>query len=410
MNRAQTAKSIFALAFVCLCIGLLWSRFAISLGMILFLIAGLISLMNGSALKQFSSNWAYIATTAIFFIFLISGIWSEDTDYFLNRMRIKLPFLFLPFAFSLTPKLSPKDIQKMMLFFIALVFTSILWSLFQFSLNAETYIDNYGKGQILPTPIHHIRYSILISAAVLFGIYLLSAKFERLIRHQDKIIVLILCAFITYQHFLAVRSGLMTLYVVLLCTLFYIGRKKKYRQKALIASAVGLVLIFLAAMFVPTIKNKVNYMRYSLEQFRKKDNIRDLSDSRRLASIYAGVELTQNNPLLGVGIGDIMNETDKYLEQHYPDLTKLELLPHNQYILTSASTGLPGLLIFLVCCLVPLIFKNAFEDILVLGTHGILLSSYLVEHTIESQIGVAAYIFLLLFSIKVFYSVKQAHA
>jgi O-antigen ligase len=206
--------------------------------------------------------------------------------------------------------------------------------------------------------------------------------------------------FIIYLHVLAVRSGIMTLYVALGCLLIIYIKEKGNKLLAAGITVSSILLIFLATQYVPTIKNKIGYMQYSLEKFAKNENIRELSDSRRLGSIFAGLELTRKNPLLGVGIGDIMDETNAYLAKHYPDLTDLELLPHNQYILAGATLGIIGLLIFVLFSLMPLFYLNGYNDYFLLASQFMFFASFMVEHTIESQIGVALYIFITLMAMK----------
>lgn len=400
MKDYINSKNIFILAFAGLIIGLLYSRFLISLSMVLFLIGALAKGDLMTEIKCFFSNKYFIAVTMIFFIFLVTGLWSENTDYFLNRMRIKLPFLFLPFAFHASARLTYKDYRNLILVFITVIAISILWSLFQFSLDFSHYVDIYKKGQILPTPIHHIRYSILVTISILFGIYLLQNKNFKINTIVRNSLIAVVVIMIMYQHLLAVRSGLMTLYIVFAATIVLWSFKKQNRKHALTMLIMAIVLAGVSVKYVPTVKNKIGYMRYSLEKFKNKDNIRHLSDSRRLGSIYAGLSLMQQHPMLGVGIGDIMDETNNYLEEHYPALTELELLPHNQFILTGASCGILLMLVFIMVCLLPLLYAKGYSDLLVLGTHLIFLSSFMVEHTLESQIGVAAYSFIVLFVMK----------
>ncbi len=403
-------ENLFQFAFVCLSIGLLYSRFLISIGMLLFLVAGVSNYQQSGKLIGFINNRYYLSVTIIFFLFLISGLWSEDTDYFLNRMRIKLPFLFLPFAFYLSPRLSKDIMQRLMLFFIGLIVCSVLWSTIMFLTDYSYYISIYGKGQILPTPIHHIRYSLLVATAVLMSIYLVLSQPALILKNQKKILSIIVVLLSVYLHVLAVRSGLMGLYVVIGSIIIYFAMQKQYRKKAGILLLVSIVSLLIAINYVPTIKNKIGYMNYSLELFAKNENIRHLSDSRRLGSIFAGLQLIKENPVLGVGIGDIMEETNQYLELHYPELTDLELLPHNQYILTGASIGILGMLIFIFCSIYPLFYYKGYNDIFMLGSFLMLTASFMVEHTIESQIGVAAYIFVLLFSMKNLESLNKENA
>lgn len=408
MSRIE-AHHIFQFASLLIVIGLLCSRFMISLGMIFFLIAGI---WEGNILlkiKAFFNNKYYLAVSGIFLIFFISGIWSEDSQYFLNRMRIKLPILFLPFAFCAIPQLDIKIIKRVMWGFILAILISTFWSLGMFILDADHYVSIYSKGQIIPTPIHHIRFSIMISLACCLSIYLYlkSAKFE-VEKIEKRSLVLIAVFLILYLHFLAVRSGLFTLYVLLICLFYFLLKEKANKTLSISIAAVVVFMVFLSTQYVPTIKNKIGYMKYSLELFSQNKNIRDLSDSRRLGSIYAGLQLIKNNPVAGVGIGDIMNETNTYLSENYPELKDLELLPHNQYILTAAAIGIPGLLLFVLFTIMPLLYYNGYNDYFFFSSQIMFFASFLVEHTIESQIGVALYIFVLLFAMKTQESLNTA--
>jgi len=219
---------------------------------------------------------------------------------------------------------------------------------------------------------------------------------------EKKIMIVLMVFLVVFLHVLAVRSGLMAFYLLVLFWVFYfIFKSKKY--------LLGVLLFVGAALFgiigsqqIPTLKNKISYMRYSIDLFLKNENIRDLSDSRRLASIQAGLEIGKENPLIGIGIGDIHSETDRYLQENYPALANLDLLPHNQFILYFAATGLIGLCCFVVASFFPLFSKNAFQDFFFVSHHIIYLSSYMVEHTLETQIGTTSYLLFLLLAIRNF--------
>ncbi len=399
MNRIQS-QHIFIVACLFIMIGLLYSRFMISMGMIFFLIAGL---WNGD-LKQkltgFLSNKYYLSITGIFIICLISGLWSANIDYFLERLRIKLPLFFLPFAFYAIPKIDKKIMKMISLSFILLMFSSALWSIASFLFDLEHFIEIYKKGQIIPTPIHHIRYSIMMSLAFLFSIHLLIQKSETIIKYEKQILSFITAFLFIYLHLLAVRSGLLTLYVIVLSSIIYFLMKKGTKKIGLSILSVLILSSVLSIQYVPTIKNKIGYMKYSLELFSKNDNIRELSDSRRLGSIYAGIHLIKENPVGGVGLGDIMDETNAYLELNYPELINLELLPHNQYIHSAATMGIFGSILFILFTIIPLFYLRNSDRFFLITSQLVFFASFLVEHTLESQIGVAIYIFILLFAMK----------
>jgi len=370
----------------------------ISLGMIFLLGTAIYSGSFSQKIKAFFKDKYYLAVTGVFFIFLISGLWSSNSDYFIQRMTIKLPFLFLPFAFFAIPKVEKKTIITIFYIYLAICLSGVLYSIGYFLTDPEHYIKIYSQGQILPTPVHHIRFSIMLSIAVAVTIYMTLQKgFSKIGKY---ILIGIALFLIIYLHILAVRSGLMTLYVLLLYTVFYVLKNNVNKKIGLTILTSSALLVILSFLFVPTVKNKVGYMRYSLEQFAKNENIRDLSDSRRLGSIYGGLQLAKKNPIIGVGYGDLKDETNNYLKENYPELKDLDLLPHNQYILTLATAGLIGLLAFVFFTILPFFYLGAYKNFFFVSTQLMFVSSFIVEHTIEAQIGTAIYIFIVLLSMK----------
>lgn len=221
------------------------------------------------------------------------------------------------------------------------------------------------------------------------------------LRFKEKYFVTAVIVFLSiYLHILAVRSGLLTLYVLIICTLFYHLLKNR-NIKLIVGLITGTGLaIFLSTQYIPTVKKKIGYTRYSLELFAKNENIRELSDSRRLGSIAAGIHIAKEHPIKGVGYGDLMDETNNYLKNNYPELIDLELLPHNQYILTLTTAGIIGLILFLLFTICPMFYLGGHKDFLFVSTQLMMFASFMVEHTIESQIGVALYLFVILFCLK----------
>ncbi|MDA8693408.1 O-antigen ligase family protein [Saprospiraceae bacterium] len=395
MNKI-TSKNIFLVACAVWIIGMVWSRFAISLGMILMLVGGLWHGQIIKKLKSFFTNKYYLSVLGIFLIYFVTGLYSENQDYFMQRMRIKLPFLFLPFAFASVKNVDKETIKQVMYVFIGVTLTGVIWSLSHFLLDVNVYIENYSKGQILPTPIHHIRFSIMVALSIAMCIYLMMGK----LRFKEKYFVIPVIVFLSiYLHILAVRSGLLTFYVMIISLVFYQLLKRR-NIKLMIGLITGTVIaIFLSTQYIPTVKKKIGYTKYSLELFKKNENIRELSDSRRLGSIAAGIQIAKEHPIVGVGYGDLMDETNNYLYNNYPELVDLELLPHNQYI-TLTTAGIIGLILFLFFTIYPIFYLQGYKDFFFVTSQLMLFASFMVEHTIESQIGVSLYIFIILFCMK----------
>ena len=59
--------------------------------------------------------------TIPFFIVLYGGLYSDDTNYWLSRLRIKVPFLLFPMAYYLIPAVSRRIYQQIHVIFIIII-------------------------------------------------------------------------------------------------------------------------------------------------------------------------------------------------------------------------------------------------------------------------------------------------
>jgi O-antigen ligase len=387
-------------SMVVLLVGLLFSRALMSIGMMGLLANALIHHELGKNVQRFWKNKALVAISSVFLLYLLSAPVSENTVWLVDRLRMKLPLLLLPFAVVAIPRMDKKVYFPILYGFFYLILILCVISLSQFFLNYEAVTKQYETGKIMWTPVQHIRFSLMVAYCVAIGWHLFLEKYRLKFRWESGVLLGATAFMVIFLHLLAVRSGLLALYgVIFYFFVRYMVRKRKYRLGALLF--VGLMAMsFLAFQYIPTLKIKINYTLYSVNLFLRNDNIRELSDSRRLASIQGGLELGKTHVWTGVGVGDIRDDTNEYLRQHYPDLVDLELMPHNQYIWVFAATGLLGMLWFMAATTWPLFYDEAQKNRLIVAFHIIIFSSFLVEHTIETQLGTAFYIVFLLLGIR----------
>ena len=202
-----------------------------------------------------------------------------------------------------------------------------------------------------------------------------------------------------FIHVLAVRSGLAVLYAaILLLTIQYIIRSRKYWIGLVVLGGLTLLPI-LAYQLVPSFQNKIKYMRYDRLMHDRGEGAGLYSDSDRLLSIQIGWRLFLENPIWGVGAGDLRKEVNTIYEQEFPDI-EIKKKPHNQYVSVLAGSGIVGFLVFLVACFYPLIYRKNYKHFLLYGSMVILLISFLVENTIENSNGIGIYILFVFISLK----------
>jgi O-antigen ligase len=404
-------QSYKAQAIICLFIWLvsmvLSAEFVLSVAMIALVLLAVfqlkidgpkVSLTCRDALLEHLRTWrsykAWLFVSIPFLLVLVSALWSEDGSYTLERLRIKLPFLVLPFAFACMPAIRKREIFTILYFLLVMMAIISLYVLINFFVNFDTIMGDLGKGGHLPTPSNHIRFSLTLALTIIGGLALWMEKFY-IRRHFERYIIggLTLFLFI-FIHVLSVRSGILALYLALLVLAFhYIFTKKRYLA-GLAGALVLITLPFIAYYSIPSFKLKADYARWDYLQFRQGIG-GNYPDSERLASVQVGLKIGNAHPVAGVGAGDLMQAVKKEYETNLAGRYYFRM-PHNQLVTVYAGTGLLGLIIFLTGFFVPLFYQKNYQQPLFLALHAIIFMSFLVENTIENNFGVSLYLFFLL--------------
>ena len=335
-------------------------------------------------IKSFFSNRQFWGLALIFFVYLCSGINSSDVSEWIWRARTKLPFLLLPFAFFALPHWSNKVDQYVRLFFITLASISLIIVLSQYFLSATDVVNQLKYGKSFETPVNHIRFSIILAIASIFALDSIGAKKHPWIYSISFIILM------AGLHILAIRSGLLLFY---LGTITLLGLKlwKAKKYLILVLCFVSIIsLPFIAYYTVDSFKQKIDYMHYDWNKLEQNDG-HNYSDVQRIMSWKAGWHLFAQNPIMGTGIGDLKGEMKKYYAEVY-DLEKPKF-PHNQYLFVLAGSGTVGFFIFIIGLLSPMKRRDSYKRPIFISIYLMLITSCLVENTLETSVGVGIFIF-----------------
>ncbi|MCY7410380.1 MAG: O-antigen ligase family protein, partial [Chitinophagales bacterium] len=332
----------------------------------------------------------------VFFIYVVSAINSTTDSAFLNdRIRMKLPFLFLPFAFSVfANNISALQYRLLIFLFMILSFVTAIFITFDFYSDYIDIVNSYNHGHTVETPFSHVRYSLMIAFSIICGAYLFFKRFF-LFYHWERWLILAATLFlIFFQHLLAIRSGILALYLCAGWFLLDQGFRKKNLKASLLIGFILLLAPLAAYLLLPSVQMKVNYMRVDLKELLVKGNA-SYSDGGRILSIQKGLEILKEHPFTGSGIGDLQTEMKVKLENSTENPNDV-LLPHNQFVFIAAGTGIFGLLVFIAAVFLPLFSKKHLRNPLFVCFNIILISSFLTEPTIEEQIGTSFYLMFLL--------------
>ncbi len=195
---------------------------------------------------------------------------------------------------------------------------------------------------------------------ILLAVILLLHQYYK-VSNRQKILVALVVAFLSiYTILLGVRLIVFCLFLILLVFIFRYISSLAYR---LLLAGVFILVTALSLFFIPSLNRKWK----ELVDFSPENTIvldRDSSlgkhwggKSIRLAIWKCSEDIIKKHWLSGVGTGDVQDSLQAayanrkfYFASHYNKYNA-----HNQYIEMWLANGLPGLVIYILCLVLPLI-------------------------------------------------------
>ena len=171
------------------------------------------------ALRRLRSDPSWFAAAIPFFLVLFTAIYSSDGDYTLNRLQVKIPFLVLTFAFAGLPVGEKRTYFQLHYLLLVLMCMAAVPVVVEYVSDPSLYNDLLRQGRHLPTPSNHIRFSMVGALAFCSGLYLYQQRFVWRSQKERFLQVVMLIFLFGFLHLLAVRSGLLVLYVGILFSL-----------------------------------------------------------------------------------------------------------------------------------------------------------------------------------------------
>jgi O-antigen ligase len=335
----------------------------------------------------------------LFWVALLSGIWSANQESWQRVMLVKLPLLLLPVAFASSFRFTRRQWQVLAAIFVGLVLLGALWSIGQYLPDPAQVTAGYSRAKTVVTPLGNdrIRFSWLTAFAAILSI-LCASKFYRAYRWAGIAFTIAGILLVVYLHLLAVRTGLLGFYLVcFVAGITWLLEKKKI---GLLAISFACIMPVLAYLILPGFKNRVDYLRYEMDFALKGSYIPGSTDPVRIISLKAGTYLMFRTPLMGVGFGDVQDESDRWYLRQFPQMSANDhILPSSEYILYGAAAGIPGLLIFLFCMLFPFFVRVRDPFSWCLLNLGI-AAGFLFDIGLEVQYGIFIYLASLLLTWK----------
>jgi hypothetical protein len=376
---------------------LFFSRAILSLSMMVFVLVSFIHKDILQQFRKFLSTPLLWSICLLFLLPLISGLWSNNLEQWLNILRLKLPLLMLPVAFASPFHLSGKQWKILALLFTGLVTAGTAWSLFYYSSDMVAIEQGYLRSKSIITPLKddHVRFSWMVSLAALLAGWLGFRDLQK--RSQwGWLYFLISAGLIIYLHVLAARTGLLSFYIILFLLLIssiYARWKPRY---SLLFFFLLIALPVTAYFSLPTLRNRVTYFKYDQEYFKDTHYLPGGNDAVRVISLKAGWEVLNANKITGVGFGDINDKILEWYHINYPGMKEDDkIYPSSEWLVYGTGCGWVGVVIFTMIMMIPF-FEKTKERLLWWGLNLTAAFSFLFDIGLEVQFGVFLYAFCVL--------------
>jgi O-antigen ligase len=390
----------------CVIIGIFianWFRVLPSIGMAGIALSGLVY----AAVYRRVANWSlwpvFGSLMLVFWLHVATGLQTEASHMgeYGKDVVLQLPFLLLPLGFWLLPAMPSRYLRWLWLLLIGMAVLAAVGATVNYLLHAREINETYLHSKVMPTEPDHIRFSLIITLAIATGALLLVHNAVKLSWRPWVIGALVILAL--FLHLLAVRSGEMTFYALGgLAILWLVLRKRQWKQAGALAAVMILLPVFSFVAF-PTFRNKVYNTQEDVGKVKQTSSAegKNYSIAARVYSYKAALAVWQDNKLVGVGKPDLEGEMAKRYAKLYPEMgASFYIQPHNQYLYNLAVYGALGLLVFCIGLFYPAWWARRKHAPLLLAQYVSIALSFLVEYTLETQIGLAFVVFFLLLALQ----------
>ena len=355
LNSRVNYEKVYFYAISLFALTLPLSKALISLFIILLPLIWIVEADFRRKYEQIKSSKLLLALLAYLLFSFIAILYSNNLETALHMARKNIYLLAL---FVIATSLKKEYLKTVISMFLTGMFIS---EIIAYGVFFELWTFNNATPQN-PTPImHHIDYSVFMAFS---SILLLNRIFAAHYSKKEKIFFILFFITVTGNLFLSIgRTGQTALIAgIIVMTLLHF----RFSFKSFVISLLLLSTIFFSAYQISDSFKKRSHMVLSDIEHMTKLNF-NTSLGIRAAYWVSTYNIFIQNPLIGVGLGDYIDETAAEVKKERYDYinsrTKKFMStyhPHNQYLLVMLQMGVIGLL--LLSYLIYSILKLQIDD------------------------------------------------
>lgn len=392
---------IVSVSCIAMIAGMLFSRAILSISMIVLFVNTFHPEKIRNTWTTFKESRFALCCILFFLTYVISGFWSSDTVNWVDVVKIKLPFIFLPFSLVNAP-FGDDRFRKVTTEGILLVLLAGMLYSFYPLLSDPQYLSTHAH---LPSPMEgdYIRFTIALVFGIQFVLWFFLMK-KKNAPGKKELVLLSLWALlaVVYIHVQAAKAGLLCFYILLV--VFALSLFKGKRLWIRIAILPAIILIGVAGVFsIPSLQKQLMNTVRERKVWESQDATQFATTSSfvpRLLSYRIACGIIVCKPLTGVGAGDVKLQMDNVYERDYPAIPlTARLLPHNQFLCTALAVGVPLSFILIAMLIAPMFDRK--RNIFTVSTFLIMLLGMAIEPMLETQYAIFVYLFFTLFWLEI---------
>lgn len=352
---------------------------------------------RGLPLNRHSNKKLYLFFATTYIMYAISMLYTSNVSDGWQNMEKKLSFIIFPLFFFVSDMtyLSSKRIKALFYAFLSglllFIVSNMLWAIYDFIV-LDAPIRRFLGWEI--TKINYIHHTYIAMYACFGIIYSFVELFDNHLKSKGKIAFLLSTLVLSTLFVILVesRAGILCMFLLFACLfawLFFVKKKRMITMCVGTALAVLLVIFFL---LFPSGLNRIIKTQQDLVDTEHKEDI-------RITLLKAGLSVAKENCMFGVGVGDRCDVLIKYYEDN--NLECGDLNSHNQFVDTTISIGMLGLLLLLGYFVLPIVLfaiNKRWDVVMLLFLFSIAFNA-VFEAVFETQTGILYFnfIFCLLF-------------
>lgn len=340
-----------------------------------------------------------VVLQSLFFIYIISLIYSKDVEEGLSHVTRILPIFFFPLVFGVFRKniLEPKQLDALKKIYVFSVLCCLVY--INFCLFEDLYLNKTTQWEIRQLIENRIDvHGTYLSIWVGFGVMILLSLMEkaRALKLKKRIVLyfLIIVFFIYWQLTIGAR---MPWIITLLLTFLFLIYNLKSRLRSIVCVMLIIIIFVLLnktkSDLVDRVKSVVS-LEFSLPQGDYNVEYKNISsEDIRRGIFYCSWFLLEKSPIVGYGVGDVQSNLDRCYQEKINSNVYQKFLynTHNQYFQVILSGGLLASLFFLASLIVPLYIAYKKSDYLLFSLTILIMACCVTENVLNRQDGIIFY-------------------